>query len=113
MTRGDSILMRFLKKYPKEELALSMVSIQELYEGRSTKGSEIEDYLLATISPLRILSYTYEAAVLAGKLARDSKVLVELADAAIAATCIINGAQLVTLNKKHFENFENIQILEI
>lgn len=99
------------QKYPKKELVISMITIQELYEGKSTKDEERQRMLLATIAPLRILPYTYEIAQLAGEIARDLKFPIGLADAAIAATTIINGCQLATLNKKDFSGISGLELL--
>lgn len=104
----DSQLMKIAKQKPKEVLALSIISVQELYEGRSTQDSQKEQYLLATISPLKILPYTYEVAQLAGEIARDLNRPIELADAAIAATAILNGSSLLTTNKKDFTGIKNL-----
>jgi len=109
--KQDSQLMKIAKEKPKEVLAISLLSVQELYEGYSTLDSQKEQYLLATISPLKILPYTYEVAQLAGEIARDLDRPIELADAAIAATTILNGASLLTLNKKDFINIQNIVLL--
>ncbi|MFH1890139.1 MAG: PIN domain-containing protein [Candidatus Kuenenbacteria bacterium] len=108
-----SFLRRIEDKINRENLAISIISIQELYEGKSTQYKNQEQYLLATISPLKILPYTYETAQLAGEIARDLKQNIELADAAIAATAIINGASLITLNKKHFLNINHLQLQDI
>ena len=70
----------------------------------------MEQYLLATISPLKILPYTYEVAQLAGEIARDLEFPIELADAAIAATTILNGGTLLTLNKKDFSGIKELLI---
>ena len=104
----DTKLIDIVKKNPKQTLALSAISVQELYEGQSTRNKDKEVYLLATISPLKILPYTYEVAQLAGEIARGSKEPIEFADAAIAATAIINGYQLYTLNKKHFKGIKEL-----
>ncbi|MDO8570753.1 MAG: PIN domain-containing protein [Candidatus Daviesbacteria bacterium] len=104
----DSELMKIARLKPKEVLALSMISVQELYEGQSTKDENMEQYLLATISPLRILPYTYEIAQLAGEIARDLNRSIELADATIAATAILNGGVLLTLNKKDFSGIKDL-----
>jgi len=106
--KSKSKLLALAEKNLKEELAISLISIQELYEGQSTKKQEEEKMLLATISPLRVLSYTYEVAKLAGEIARDLKRPIELADAAIAATAVINGGQLATLNKKDFREIKGL-----
>lgn len=107
----ESPLVKIAKQRQKETLALSMVSIQELYGGRSTKDEEKEQYLLATIAPLKILPYTYEVAQLSGEIARDLKRPIELADAAIAATAIVNGAELFTLNKRDFEGINGLEFV--
>lgn len=108
----ETRLMKIAKKVAKENLAISVVSIQELYEGRSTRESEKENYLLATIAPLKVLSYTYEVAQFAGEMARDILRPIELADAAIAATAILNDADLYTLNKKDFRGIPELQFLK-
>lgn len=111
-TEASSKLMQIVKQKPKEVLAISIVTIQELYEGRSTSDSQKEQYLLATISPLKILPYTYEVAKLAGEIARDFDRPIELADAAIAATAILNGCSLATANKKDFTDIRGLQLAE-
>lgn len=109
----ETYLMKLVRSKPKESLALSLVSIQELYEGQSTKDEVKEQYLLSTIAPLKILAYTYEVAQLAGKLMRDAKQRLELADAAIAATAIVNNCQLLTLNKRDFSGIKDLVFLEV
>lgn len=108
----SSQLMEIAKRKPKEVLALSSISVQELYEGRSTQNIQKEQYLLATISPLKILPYTYEVAQLAGEIARDLDHPIELADAAIAATTILNGSSLLTDNKKDFICIKNLKFFD-
>jgi predicted nucleic acid-binding protein len=100
-----------VKVKPKEILAISMLTVQELYEGRSTRDAQQEQYLLATISPLKILPYNYEVAKLAGEIARDVDRPIELADAGIAATAILNGGELFTLNLKDFTGVDNLRLL--
>lgn len=106
----DSHLMRIIKDYPGEVLAISVVSIQELYEGKSTIDKQKEQYLINTIKSLEVLVYTEEIARLAGILARDLNRPIELADAAIAATVIINKASLFTLNTKDFRNIDHLKL---
>ncbi|MBU1015070.1 type II toxin-antitoxin system VapC family toxin [Patescibacteria group bacterium] len=105
----ETKLKKLARSRSKNELALSVVTVQELYEGQSTREAETERALLATISPLRILPYTFEIAQQAGKIARDSKRVLELADALIAATAISYGAQLATLNIKDFQDIPGLE----
>ena len=111
--RNDTLLMQIAKKISKENLALSVISVQELYEGKSTREKEKEEYLLATITPLKILSYTYEIAQLAGEIAREHKKPIELADAAIAATAIVNGAELFTLDRDDFKDIRDLELFTL
>ncbi|HBH46932.1 MAG: hypothetical protein A2445_05505 [Candidatus Jacksonbacteria bacterium RIFOXYC2_FULL_44_29] len=108
-----TLLMRLSEIKPKELLALSVISVQELYTGQSTLDVQREQLLLGSIAPLKILPYTYEVAHLAGMIARDLPRPIALADAAIAAATIINGGQLFTLNQKHFQGIENLEFMTI
>lgn len=110
-TEAESKLMQIARQKPKETLAISIISVQELYEGRSTKDEHKEQYLLATISPLKILPYSYDIAKLAGEIARDLERPIELADAAIAATAILNGCSLTTSNTKDFVGIPRLQLI--
>ncbi|MBI2017737.1 PIN domain-containing protein [Candidatus Daviesbacteria bacterium] len=106
-------LVNFRQKFSNEKLAISVISIQELYEGQSSKDKERHRKLIKTISSLRILPYTYEVAKFAGEIARDTGAQISLADAAIAATAIINEAQLLTLNIKDFEKIKGLKFASV
>ena len=108
----ESILLKLFEQYPSETFALSVISVQELYEGFSTKNEKKESQMLSTISTLVIVPYTVDIATRAGKIARDSEALIDLADAAIAATCIQNDVPLYTLNTKHFRTIVGLQIFQ-
>ena len=107
----QTALHKILETHSKASLALSVISVQELYEGKSTKSIEREKDLLLLITPLRILPYTYETAQLAGSIARDLARPIELADAAIAATTILATSELFTLNQKDFINIPDLQLV--
>ena len=107
----DSTLLKLFEKHPNETFCISLVSIQELYEGQSTRDELKENQLTITLSSLEILPYLMETAKLAGKIARDAKTPIDFADAAIAATTLNNQAKLCTLNEKHFEGIPNLELL--
>lgn len=109
--KTDSYLIKLVKKLPKEPLAISIITIQELYEGQSTKNEQKERDLLAVVSPLKILPYTYEIAQLAGEIARDLREAIEFADAAIAATAVVNDCEFYTLNKKDFSKIKDLELV--
>lgn len=108
--KSESLLMKIATYMSKSNLAISVISIQELYEGKSTLDRQKEQHLLSTIAPLTVLPYSYEVAQLAGELARDLEHPIELADSAIAATTISYGAQLLTLNSKDFSNIPDLEL---
>src|SRR3990172_7032187 len=80
---NDSILSELSKKFSGEEMGISVISIQELYEGKSTINPTKESQMMAVISQLVVLPYDVDVARLAGKIVRDSKIIIDLADAAI------------------------------
>lgn len=110
---GPSVLRQFSEHYPQEQLSTSLVTIQELFEGQSSKDPEKENELLLVISELKQLPVTYEIARLAGTLTRDSKQPLEFADAAIAATALYHQADLFTLNEKDFKEIQGISLRSI
>lgn len=109
-TKEDSYLVTLVKTDPKLDLAISAITVQELYEGKSTLDPYKEQVMLSIISPLKILSYTYDTAQLAGEIARNSKQPIELADAAIAATAILHSAELYTLNRSDFTDIDELTL---
>lgn len=99
---ADSYFVKLLKSKPSLEIVISIITIQELYVGQSSKITQKEQFFLKVINSLKVLSYDGRVAKLAGEIMRDTKIQVQFADAAIAATAILNKAQLFTLNKKDF-----------
>ena len=106
-----SILDKIILQFSQETLAISIISIQELFEGRSTSDKTHEQVLLTTITSFKILPYTYEVAKKAGEIARDISISIGFADAAIAATAIVNDYQLYTLNKKDFRGIKKLELI--
>lgn len=106
----ESVFERIARKFPKEELAISVVSVQEVFQGASTRSPERLAYLVALLSAITIMPYTYEIAQKAGEVNRDLGDPIEFADAAIATTTIINGAKLATLNQKDFARIGQLDL---
>lgn len=100
----------FIKQNPAEKLSISILTIQELYAGKSSKESKKETFFLKIISKMEILSYTHGIAKLAGELTRDYNTNLEFPDAAIAATAVLNKAKLFTLNKKDFKGIKKLKL---
>lgn len=107
----DTLLKKVIRNTSSEIFSISIITIQELFEGKSTENSTVENNLLSTIAPLKILPYTFEIAQKAGEIARGLITPIEFPDVAIAATSIINNANLYTLNKKDFRGIKDLQLL--
>lgn len=108
-TKTDTYLETILSETPKSELSISIISVQELFAGRSSKKAE--ESIMTLILPLKILPYSFEIAKKAGEEIRESKSGLSFADAAIAATALSYNAALLTLNKKDFQGIEGLTVL--
>lgn len=111
--KSESYFVKIARLRSEETFTLSVISIQELYIGQSSKEPEKENDILEVIRALQLSPYIYEVAQLAGEIIRDSKNPVSFADAAIAATAIVNDFQLFTLNKKHFEDIKGLEMIDL
>lgn len=105
----DTDFEKILSKTSKSELSISIISVQELFAGRSSKKDE--ETIMTLILPLKIFPDSFEVAKKAGEIIRNNKNMLSFADAAIAGTALINNAQLLTLNKKDFQGIEGLTIL--
>lgn len=103
------------QQFSRDEMGISMVTIQELYEGESTLDPDREEELVVLVGSLKIFPYSYEIAKKSGEITRDlgRKRPIEIPDAAIAATAIVNHCQLATLDKTDFAGIDGLETLEI
>ncbi|OGE64805.1 hypothetical protein A3I48_01590 [Candidatus Daviesbacteria bacterium RIFCSPLOWO2_02_FULL_36_7] len=85
--------------------------IQELFAGQSSKAVEPKDEIRKILQSFHIIDVTSKIAELAGQIMRDTKPGVQFADAAIAATAILNQARLLTLNKKDFQGIKDLEFV--
>jgi len=105
-----TLLCKINRKEGRRNLFISVITIQELYEGKSTLSESKLKEMLSVIAPLEILEYNREIAEIAGTVARDSKTTIEFADTAIAATCVFNDSKLFTLNTNHFKDIPDLEL---
>lgn len=110
----DERVMRWLSQLHEEEAFLSVVTLQELRTGvellpAGRKRRDIESWLTSGVRQRyagRILPITEEIANECGRLIARGKLqgaLPETNDALLAATALVHGLQIATLNRKHFE----------
>lgn len=111
--KSASLLTTTIKTHTTELFALSLLTIQELFEGRSTRDEEKETHLLSIITSFTLLPYTFQIAEYAGKINRDLQNPIGIADAAIAATAITYQSPLFTLNQKDFQSIPRLQFFSL
>ncbi len=107
----NSPFKEFTRLNQEERLAISILTIQELYAGKSSKEVKKESFFLDIVSKMEVLPYSYQTAQLAGEITRDYNKNFEFPDAAIAATVILNKANLFTLNKKDFKGIKGLKLI--
>ena len=110
---GSSLFETLLTKISPRELAISIISIQEFFTGKSMRNKKNYDQILFLLQKFTVLPYSLKIALLAGEISRESAVDMGFADAAIAATCLANDARLYSLNVKHFKTIKRIQLLDL
>jgi len=104
----ETILVGLVENLGKRNLAISIITVQEMYGGKSAALVKEEGIIKALFGSLEILPYNFETAKLAGEITRNNQT--SFADAAIAATSIFYGAQLATLNFKDFEKIKGLEL---
>lgn len=94
------------------EIYISAVTIYELYMGATT-NDKIADVRAITES-FTVLPFTNAIAQKAAEIYHDLRLknqMIEFRDIFIAATCIVNGLPIVTLNKKQFKRIAGLKII--
>lgn len=87
-----------------DTLSYSVITRAELFAGRATEESRVE----LLLAPFRELQVDREIAEAAGRLRRESDLL--MPDALIAATALEHGLALVTRNERHFAGVDGLDV---
>ena len=108
--RGVEEAKRYLLELAVEGLAVSTVTVAELFSGRDTRNPIKREKVLRLLRHFEVIPVDAEIAVLAGEIRRDYGL--HLGDAIISATAIVHGLTVVTGNIKHFTRVEGLSILK-
>ena len=115
------VLIDFLRGYGppvsfvndhSDRIVLSAVVVAELYAGaRGAKDDPEQAVLENLLSLFRVVPINNEIARFGGRYRRDYGPShgISLPDALVAATAVLEGAALKTLNVKHYPMFEGIE----
>ena len=108
--KANSKLISIIKKGYK--FHISSITEYEIYAG-ATPGQQ--NFWQQLLEKIEVLSFDKQSAIAAveinSELKRKSK-QIAVADLFIAAIAVSNNLPFATLNKKHFERINNLQIIE-
>lgn len=114
--RGSSAYTQTLRDLGAQNLALSIVSVAELYEGvhRAADPGAAERAVLTFLSDKAILPITQDICRLFGHhrvhLRQRNQLIGDL-DLFIAATCLHHNLTLLTTNLRHFQRIQGLTVV--
>ena len=119
-----SILIDFYRKTDKSksvwlslvrqgyEFAISSVTKYEIYSGASEGQLQFWNSILGAITIIPFDESCVDTAVSINSALKKKRKQIDIADLFIAATAMTYNLQIATLNRKHFERIEGLQIVE-
>ncbi|MBI5789232.1 MAG: type II toxin-antitoxin system VapC family toxin [Candidatus Schekmanbacteria bacterium] len=115
---GQVKIVERLNTLRKDGLAISMVSLAELYEGiiYSKEPNASKDALKSFLTGTVVLDINEGICEVfgqeRGKLRKQGKLVSDF-DLLIASTCLYYNLTLLTNNRKHFSMVENLKIISL
>jgi len=109
---GKQLENVYLNTKQDDRLLLPTIVITELFSGLSSKEANIIRKIKLLVSHFEKIQLTESIAQETGVLIRNLGKIVELPDFIIAATAMEIGAQVVTLNNKHFQKIPGVGVWE-
>ncbi|MDB5250327.1 MAG: type toxin-antitoxin system VapC family toxin [Segetibacter sp.] len=119
-----SILIDYFRKTDKDnsvlislfdrgfDFTISAITHYEIYSG--TTGNQVEFWksLLQRTKVLGLDEIVAQTAVDINKELKRKRKQIEIADLFIAATAVANNLPFATLNRKHFDRIDNLNVVE-
>jgi len=117
--KGESRVVAKLEELVPEGVAISVISLAELYEGvyyfkDPVKGQQFLEEFLAP--DLKVLNVDQEVCKIFGKergRLRQQKKMISDFDLLIASTCLYHNLTLLTNNRRYYEMTEGLNILPL
>lgn len=118
-----SILIDFYRKTDKKnstwltlinqeyEFVISAVTKYEIYAGATDNQLEFWNNVLQQIDVLPLDENSVDTAVIINAELKRKRKQIDLADLFIAATAISNNLPFATLNRKHFDRIDRLNII--
>lgn len=89
-----------------------MITEYEIYSGATAEQLDYWQKFLEKTDVIPLDQNAIKVAVEINKTLKAKRNQIDLADLFIAAIAVSNGLSLGTLNKRHFERVENLQLVE-
>ena len=114
LRRQDKSDTKFVKLFKNNELCLSAISVFELYNGATNESKKMD---IETIcNNVEIIDFDLNTAKLASEVYRNLRLknkLIEFRDILISSAAIQYILPIATLNVKHFERIDNLQLINL
>ena len=117
--KGEERVVRKLEELAPEGMAMSVISLAEIYEGvyYSRDPAKSRQLLKEFLAPdLKVLNVDQEVCKIfgkeRGKLRQQNKMISDF-DLLIASTCLYHKLTLLTNNRRHFDMVEGLNILSL
>jgi predicted nucleic acid-binding protein len=94
------------------QFQISAITEYEVYSGATISQLPFWDDLLQKINVLPFDKNVVQQAVIINRQLKLKRKQIDLADLFIAATAITNNLPFATLNRKHFERIDTLNIVE-
>ena len=119
-----SILIDYYRKTDKEKsawialirqgysFAISTITKYEIYSGAMQNQLTFWGAVLEAINIIPFDEVSVDTAVLINSTLKTKRKQIDLADLFIAATAVAHGLSLATLNRKHFDRIDTLNIIE-
>ena len=91
---------------------ISAITLYEVYSGATPVQLPYWDDLLQKVNVLSFNKDVVKVAVTINNQLKQNRKQIDLADLFIAATAISNNIPFATLNRKHFDRIDGINIIE-
>jgi predicted nucleic acid-binding protein len=107
--KSKSLFFRLIEKY--SVFAVSAVTEYELYLGNSQEQDLFWNDFFSQITILPFDTRAAKQAVIIYKQLKQQNKLIDIPDIMIAGTAVQNNVPLATLNRKHFERINGLDII--
>ncbi|EKD65147.1 MAG: hypothetical protein ACD_50C00175G0002 [uncultured bacterium] len=109
--RGGAIWQDFLTTAPRNtELFLPTIAVVELFSGKSTKKASVAKDISDLLTLFTDIELDETIARKAGELRRDIGTHIDPQDYIVAASALSIGGEVLTLNRKHFEQIPQLSV---